>query len=226
MRKSFVAAAVFALSACANVQGASDAPAPFTAAAAEARASAAALPNFPVAVDLPAGTYRLDPRHASVLFRIRHMELSWYTARFATKDATLELDPTDPSRSRLTATVDAASVDTGLPTQRDGAFDRSIGRAVGSETTPQISFASTVIERTGEHTARVTGDLTMNGQTHPATLDVTFDGGRVDPLRGGNMVLGFSAHGQIDRSQWGVTEWRAFTGNDVQIVIEAEFIKA
>jgi polyisoprenoid-binding protein YceI len=65
-----------------------------------------------------------------------------------------------------------------------------------------------------------------NGQTHPATLDVTFDGAAVDPLRGGQTVLGFSAHGQIDRSQWGVTEWSAFTGNEVQIVIESEFVKA
>ena len=102
----------------------------------------------------------------------------------------------------------------------------AIARALGGEATPRISFASTAIERTGAHTARVTGDLTMNGQTHPAALDVTFDGGRVDPLRGGAMVLGFSGHGEINRSQWGVTEWRAFTGDEVQIVIEAEFVKA
>ena len=66
----------------------------------------------------------------------------------------------------------------------------------------------------------------MNGQTHPATLDVTFDGGRVDPLRGGNMVLGFSARGAIDRTQWGVNEWRAFTGSEVQIVIDGEFVRS
>jgi polyisoprenoid-binding protein YceI len=65
----------------------------------------------------------------------------------------------------------------------------------------------------------------MNGQTHPAILDATFDGGATDPLRGGNMVLGFSAHGTIDRTQWGVTQWRAFTGEEVQIVIEAELVR-
>ncbi len=45
--------------------------------------------TYPIAVDLPAGAYRLDPRHASVLFRIRHEGLSWFTARFDGKDATL-----------------------------------------------------------------------------------------------------------------------------------------
>lgn len=185
------------------------------------------LPSYPTAVDLPAGDYRLDPRHASVLFRIQHMGLSWFTARFETRDATLTLDPADPTRSRLTASVGAASVETGVLNragERD--FDRDIGRALGAEATPQITFTSTAIERTGQNTARVTGDLTMNGQTHPATFEVTFQGDASDLLRGGKRVLGFSARATIQRSQWGVREWRAFTGDEVEIVIEAELVKA
>jgi polyisoprenoid-binding protein YceI len=184
-------------------------------------------PAYDVAVDLPNGAYRLDPRHASVQFRIRHQGLAWFTARFDTKDATLELDASDPSRSRLTASVDASSVNTGvLNREGERAFDRQIGRALGAESAPQITFVSTAIERTGEHTARITGDLTMNGRTHPATLDATFDGDTIDILRGANRVLGFSARGEIDRGLWGVDEWDSFTGDTVQIVIEAEFVKA
>jgi polyisoprenoid-binding protein YceI len=221
-----IVAALLLVSACASVQGASDASAPFTGTAAAAPAASGPA-DYPIAVDLPAGAYRLDPRHASVLFRIRHMDLAWFTARFDGKDATLELDPADPSRSRLNASVETASVNTGVLTpQGERNFDRAIARALGAEASPRIAFASTAIERTGEHTARISGDLTMNGQTHPATLEATFDGGRVDPLRGGAMVLGFSAHGVINRSQWGVTEWRAFTSDEVQIVIEAELVKA
>lgn len=212
-----------ALAACANTTGADDQPPPFSGASPVGAQGA----TYPVAVDLPAGTYRLDPRHANVSFRIRHMGLAWFTARFDSRSATLELDPTDPARSRLQAALEANSVNTGvLNAQGERTFDRSIGRALGQDATPSISFSSTAIERTGEHTARVTGDLTMNGQTHPATLNVTFDGGVVDPLRGNAMVLGFSAHGEIDRTQWGVDEWRSFTGAEVQIVIEAEFIKS
>jgi polyisoprenoid-binding protein YceI len=220
--RALILALSFALSACAVTQGANDAAAPFS-----ATPAAAAPEQYPTAVDLPAGAYRLDPRHASVLFRIRHMELAWFTARFDSVDATLELDPSDPTHSRLTASVGAGSVNTNvLNAQNERAFDRQIGRAIGVEASERISFASTAIERTGRNTARVTGDLTMNGQTHPATLDVTFDGGRVDPLRGANMVLGFSAHGTITRSAWGVTQWSSFTGDTVQIVIEAELVRA
>lgn len=226
MRASIIAISLLA-AACSTAQGAADQPPPFTAGPSPVAAAAAELPAYPTSVDLPVGAYRLDPRHATVTFRIRHMGLAWLTARFDAEAGELTLDPEDPSRSRLTASADAASVNTGVLT-RDGerAFDRQIARALGADSTPQISFTSTSIERTGAHTARVTGDLTMNGQTHPAALDVTFDGAAIDPLRGGQTVLGFSAHGQIDRSQWGVTEWSAFAGDEVQIVIEAEFVKA
>jgi polyisoprenoid-binding protein YceI len=209
----------FALSACASTPGVTDAPAPFSGAAAQT----AVTEEFPIAVDLPAGTYRLDPRHKSVSFRIRHMELAWFTARFDTVDATLELDPADPARSRLHATIDPQSVNTGvLNAAGERGFDRQIGRALGDA---PITFASTAIERTGRNTARITGDLTMNGQTHPATLEASFAGGAVDPLRGAAMVLGFSAHGVIDRTQWGVTQWGSFAGDDVQIVIEVELVR-
>ncbi len=226
--RAWIVAVALLTCACTTTQGAADQPPPFTDAASSPVAAAAAeLPAFPTSVDLPAGAYRIDPRHATVTFRIRHMGLAWLTARFDTEAGELTLDPEDPTRSHLTASVDATAVSTGV-LNRDGerAFDRQVARAIGAERTPQVTFASTAIERTGAHTARVTGDLTMNGQSHPATLDVTFDGAAVDPLRGGQTVLGFSAHGQIDRSQWGVTEWSAFTGNEVQVVIEAEFVKA
>jgi polyisoprenoid-binding protein YceI len=224
--RAWVIAASLSLVACASVEGASDAPPPFTGASAPTRTAPVAPASYEP-VNLPAGAYRLDPRHATVLFRIRHMDLAWFTARFDTEAATLDLDPADLSRSRLTASVDATSVNTGvLNRDNEGAFDRQIANALGAAQAPQITFTSTSIERTGQNTARVTGDLAMNGQSHPATLEVTFDGAAIDPLRGGNQVLGFSAHGEIDRVQWGVNEWASFTGDAVQIVIEAEFVKA
>lgn len=224
MRAWTVLGFAFALAACSTMQGAADQPPPFT--GQSSRASAIAeLSDYQPSVDLPAGVYRLDPRHATVTFRIRHMGLAWLTARFDDEAGELTLDPADPSRSQLTASVDAMTVNTGVPDQRDRGFDRQVGNALGAQRTQQITFASTGIERTGQHTARVTGNLTMNGQTHPATLDVTFAGAAVDPLRGGATVLGFSGYGVIDRTQWGVTEWSAFAGPEVQIVIEAEFAK-
>ncbi|MDX2276304.1 MAG: YceI family protein [Hyphomonadaceae bacterium] len=221
MRPLFLAFA-FALAACVSAPGAANAPAPFT--VEQAAGAPTAAPDTPLA--LPAGEYRLDPRHASVLFRIRHQGLAWFTARFDSIDATITLDPQNPTQSELRASVDPTSVNTGV-LSANGArnFDRQIGEALGAAATPQISFVSTSITRTGEFTGRITGDLTMNGQTHPVTFDVTYAGGRTDPLRGATAV-GFSANAIIQRSQWGVTQWSMFTSDEVQLVIEAEFVKA
>lgn len=221
--RAWIIALGLGLSACVSAQGATDTQAPFTTQQPPTQTQTQTPQSF-TAIDIPAGSYRSDPRHTSVLFRIRHENISWFTARFDTKDATLELNPANPAQSHLTASVDATSVNTGL-TNATGqrGFDQSIGNTIGAQTTRQITFNSTTVERTGQNTARVTGDLTMNGQTHPAVLDVTFGGAHNDIVRGGAVAIGFSAHGVIDRTQWGVTQWSAFAGNEVQIVIETEF---
>jgi len=205
------------LTACASAPGAADAP-PQTPAATNTEPA-----TYPASVEVPAGTYRLDPRHASVQFRIRHMNVGYFVARFDTKDATLTLDADDPTRSEFDATIDPMSVNTGVLNragERD--FDTAMGRALGGQ---PMTFSSTRIERTGQFTANVIGDLSINGVTHPATFAVTYHGGRTDPLRGNNMTLGFEARSTITRSQWGVTQWSAFASDEVEIIVEAEFVR-
>jgi polyisoprenoid-binding protein YceI len=218
MRALFLALSLGVV-ACVSVSGA-DAP------VASVSAQTPSATDYPISVDLPAGTYRIDPKHTTVQFRIRHMDLSWFVARFDDRDASLEFDPSDPSHSTLTASVAAASVDTGLlNAQGERAFDQQIAHALGVDATARITFASTAIERTGHYTARITGDLTMNGQTHPVTLDATFLAGRAVALRGGAVVLAFSARGSLDRTQWGVTEWRQFTGDTIEFSIDTELVR-
>lgn len=221
MRRLFIVFGL-ALAACVSAPGATTTAAPFASTA----TTTTPAPNVATAttwpgLDLPAGEYRIDPNHASVNFRVRHQGLAWFTGRFDTVQASITLDPADPAQSHLTAQLDTNSINTGV----SGGFDRQVASALGATNSPQISFTSTSVTRTGEFTGQMTGDLTMNGQTHPATFDVTYDGGHTDPLRGA-VAVGFSAHATIDRSQWGVTQWSLFVGPDVQLVIEAEFVKA
>ena len=104
--RALVFAAALSLAACVSAPGAQTSSTPFITPAAAAPAAGA---SYPIAVDLPAGEYRNDPRHGSVTWRIRHEGLAWFTARFDTVQATLTLDPTDPSRSSLQASIDATS---------------------------------------------------------------------------------------------------------------------
>ncbi|MGE3303807.1 MAG: YceI family protein [Hyphomonadaceae bacterium] len=213
-----LAAAALIVTGCATGSGAEIAP------IAAAPAAATPIADAPIAV--PAGAYALDPRHTSVVFRIRHMGLSLYTARFDKAAGVITLDPAAPSKSTVDATVDVASVSTGLR-DKDGklSFDGEIAKALGVEKTPQLRFVSKSVTRTGEKTGLVEGDLTMNGVTKPATMEVTFEDGKVSPLSG-KMVVGFGGRMVIKRSDWGATQWALFAGDEVEILIQTEANKS
>ena len=187
----------------------------------------------PSTAPLPAGTYKLDPAHASLLFRVDQLGMSHFTARFTRFDAELTLDPANPGASSVTATIDPRSLETHYP---DPSYDFD-GKLQGPEWLdagqfPQITFRSTTVEPTGPRTARVTGDLALHGVTAPVELDVTFNGGyaafSLDPS---GSRIGFSAKGSLLRSTFGVAFGIPAPGSTigvsdaVEIIIEAEFTR-
>jgi polyisoprenoid-binding protein YceI len=176
------------------------------------------------AIDHPSGTYALDPGHASVIWRVRHLGLSMYTGRFNGVSATLALNAEQPAQSRLEVSIDAASVDTGHPDDPgDTPFNQTVAnRALGAQDHPTITFVSTGIVSADGVTGQVTGDLTLNGVTRPVTLDVTFNGGRL-VLITQKYTIGFSARGVINRRDFGVDAWGSAVGDEVELIIEAEF---
>ncbi len=192
----------------------------------------AALPGDAAAslnpADAPAGVYQLDPSHAAVIWRVRHMGLGLYTARFDALAGELNFDPQNPAASSVNVTIDANSVSTGLTNaQGEHAFDRAIARVLGAETAPEIRFVSRSIALTGPATGLIEGDLTLNGQTHPVILEAQFQGGRLVQMRNRH-VLAFSGRTIIQRSQWGAGSvlFNQFAGDAVEILIEAEFFKS
>lgn len=172
-------------------------------------------------VDAPAGTYRADPRHTSIVFDVDHLGFSRFVARFNEVEAVLDAVPDAPEKSRLKVTIKAASIDTNVP-ELDAMLKASdMFDAAGH---PDITFVSRNIARTGEGAGEVTGDLTIAGRTHSATFTVTFNGAAPDPLTGEDK-LGFSAEGRLERSEWGLGKWWPAVGNEVRFRIEAEFAK-
>ena len=224
--KLLTAAALLALTAaCAQPT-----PAP------DAADTAAAGPATPVAISAPAGTYALDKSHATVTFQVMHLGLSNYTARFTDFDATLTFDPANPTASSVTATINPASVETDYPgdyraTHRDSAYqswDQDLAQNpvwFNAGAHPTITFQSTGLTLTGERTGTMTGDLTFLGQTHPVTLDVTFNGELTPhPFRPTQAAIGFSARGSLTRSTWGMGNYVPNIADQVNLIIEAEFI--
>jgi polyisoprenoid-binding protein YceI len=199
-----------------------------------ALAAAVLLASAPMAyadghsgVPVPSGAYDLDPTHASIVWRVDHLGLSMYTARFTKFDMDLNLDVEDPSKSSVTATIDPTSIRTDYPGQKD--FDGNLASQpnfFNAGDHPQISFESTGVEMTGDETATITGDLTMLGQTLPVTFDAELHGALAKhPFAGGKPAIGFTATGTVDRSAYGMSAVPNI-GTEVTVMISAEFIKA
>ena len=172
----------------------------------------------------PPGLYRADPNHSSVLFRIKHLGLSWYTGRFTRVGAELDFDADHPERMAVRAAVELASVAMAYGgTDKD--WDKEMAESdafFDAERAPTAAFASTRLTPTGDTTADVLGDLTFRGHTHPLTLTATFNGAMLDHPSGAKMI-GFSAHGVLQRSDYGlVFGLGPRMPDDVQLVIETE----
>ena len=171
--------------------------------------------------ELPAGPWRLDPAHTSVTWQVRHLGLSWYTARFDRADASLEFDPAEPENAVLVATIEAASVSTGDP-----GFDETLRGPAWFDAAdhPELVFRSTRIAPTGPDTGRVFGALTIKGVTRPAILETVFYGGVFNPLERRD-AIGFRAETVIDRTEYGVGRLPGgFISDEVRVTIEAEFL--
>lgn len=180
-------------------------------------------------LDIPSGNYDGDPAHSSITFKIGHFGLSNYTARFVRFGTAVTLDAANPANSSVKVTVDTNSVRTDFPFPDKEDFDKKIGgdaNFLNGEAFPQISFVSKSIKVTGPRTALITGDLTLRGITKPVTLDTKLNGTLVShPLRKVPM-FGISATGKINRADFGQTFLKGLLGDEVSIMIEAEFAPA
>lgn len=232
MRLFLISASALVLAACAP---ATEAPAADAAAPAAAEATTEAAPEAEVALGA-AGTYKADPWHTSVTWRVTHLGLSKYTARFKTMDATLIFNPEDLSANSVEVTIDPTSVETDFGgdykgTHQDSpyaSFNEDLAQNPGwfnAGAHPQITFKSTGVTQTGVNTGTVTGDLTFLGVTKPVTLDVTYNGMVQLPWTPNQDRIGFSAKTTLKRSDFGMTGNLEFIGDDVEVIVETEFLQ-
>jgi polyisoprenoid-binding protein YceI len=195
--------------------------------AADSKPAADAVPTASTA-PVPAGAYKLDKSHATLLFRVDHLSFSRYTARFTRFDAQLQFDPANPATSSVKVTVDPRSIDA------DGAPAGFMATLAGKEWLdadkyPEITYQSSKVERVGQNGLRINGNLTLHGVTKPVTLNGTYNGGYAGHPFDPNARIGFSATGKLKRSDFGVAYGIPAPGttmgvsDEVEVIIEAEF---
>jgi polyisoprenoid-binding protein YceI len=148
---------------------------------------------------LAPGRWALDPNHSSVVFSIRHLGLSKVWGRFENFDAVLDVGATHDEVT-VEATIDMASVNTNNA-DRDTHLRSTDFFDI--EQHPTMHFRSARL--TGEGSEWVLdGELTINGITRPVTLDIEFNGLAPYPPPDGNLHAGFTATGELKRSEFGI----------------------
>jgi polyisoprenoid-binding protein YceI len=173
----------------------------------------------------PAGTYVVDKPHASITWKGLHNGLSYYSARFNKFDITLDFNPDDVTRSKVTASVDLKSVETDDASKRangQSTFNGELARQfLGADKTPQATFTSTSVTKVSDTTGKMTGNVSFMGVSKPVTFDITYVGNRPDP-RTQKHKVGFQAVGVLKRSDFGVAVGGP-VADEIRIEINAEF---
>ena len=171
-------------------------------------------------------TYKIDPSHSDVMFKVKHLMISTVTGIFKTFDATLEVDENDLTKATASFEADIDSVDT-KNADRDAHLKSD--DFFNAEQFPKMTFKSTSIEKVSDEEYTVKGDLTIRDVTKPVSLKVDFNGDVVDPW--GMERKGFEINGKINRKDFGL-KWSAVTeagglvvADDVRLVLNVEMIK-
>lgn len=164
--------------------------------------------------------YDFDRSHTVVRGSWLHQGMSTMSLELTNYDGTLVLDLEEPSNSAVEVTFTLA----------DGMWaganqDRFIGHLSSGdffevETNPTVHFIATGFDSADNRTGTMTGDLTMNGQTHPVTLDVVFNGS--GETRDGRAKHGFTATGTLTRSTWDMGFAVPYISDEIEIFISTE----
>jgi polyisoprenoid-binding protein YceI len=171
-------------------------------------------------------TYKIDPEHTSIGFRVTHLVFSKVPGFFRKFEGSLQLDPADLTKGSVSFTIDASSIDTNEPARdkhlrSDAFFD--------VDKFPKITFKSTQVRRVAGDKIQVDGNLTIRGITRLVTLDTEVLGLGPDGL--GGERAGFEARTRINRQDYGVSfndvvdGGGVLAGNDVDIVLNVEAMK-
>jgi len=171
-------------------------------------------------------TWKIDPAHSEIQFKVKHLMITTVTGYFRKFDLEVETQSEDfSSASKIEFTADIDSIDTNND-QRDTHLKSA--DFFDSENHKQIKFVGKKFNAEGDQ-ANLTGDLTIRGTTKPITLNVEYGGIVVDPY--GQTKAGFTVNGRISRKEFGLT-WSAVTeagsvvvSDEIRILAEVQLIR-
>ena len=187
-----------------------------------------AKPGSKSTTSITGGTYTVDAAHTLIGWRVDHMGFNDYFGIFGDSTGTLELDPKKPNAAKVDITIPVSKLTTAsagltshmLRAGKDGGKPDFFGAAPAD-----AKFVSTSVMAKGM-TAKITGNLTLNGVTKPVILDATFAGaGKAPAMMGGKENVGFHAKTTIKRSDFGLGYGIPIVSDAVALDITVAFQK-
>lgn len=148
------------------------------------------------------GDYTIDPTHTRLGFSTRHAMVTTVRGQFTDFAGTAHVDAANPANSKVSLTIQTASIDTGVADRDAHLRSEDFFHADDNK---EITFSSTKVELDGDDWV-ITGDLTIKGETKPLTITFEPTGSAKDPF--GNFRIGFEGGATISRKDWGLT-WNA-----------------
>ena len=182
---------------------------------------AAAVATMATGAHAASETYVLDASHSQVVFSYNHLGFSTTYGMFSGFEGEIQFDQDNPAASSVTVSMPANSMLTGWE-ERFAHF--MSGDFFGVDENELITFASTSIEVTGDNTAKIIGDLTMNGVTKPVVLDAKLNQAGEHPMAK-QPWAGFDATATVKRSDFDMGMFAPYVSDEVQIMISVEAMK-
>ncbi len=173
-------------------------------------------------------TYTIDPDHFSIGFQVEHLGYADVIGMFLKGSGSFVYDEATRTLSSGRVVVAADSV-----FSNHKARDRHVRDSdfLDADRHPEIVFEATafepLMENDGRLDGRLSGKLTLLGQTHPVTLEVSLNKAATYPFGHRKHTLGVSARTSLLRSQWGMSYGvdRGMVGDEVLLSFELEAMR-
>lgn len=196
-------------------------PRPTAGGLAAALVATALLALAPARATAEPAEYEIDPEHLNIGFLVTHIGFAKTYGMFLEAEGSFVFDEERLALSDVEVTVETDSVFTNHK-KRDKHLRSS--DFLHARKYPEMTFVGTGSKKTGPRSGTVTGNLTLRGQTHPLTLDVTWNKSGFYPFGHKDYVIGISARGKLKRSRYGMTYVveNGWVGDEVELIIEFE----
>ena len=174
-----------------------------------------------------AASWKIDPAHTTVEFKIRHLMISWVKGVFTNVEGTVIINESDQARSSVNIQIETASINTNNKKRDDHLRSPEFFDVA---TYPVMTFVSKKVVIANGQPVEIVGDLTIRDVTREVTLEVEdFSQVVTDPW--GNTRRGATASTKINRKDYGLTWSKTLetggvvVGDEVRISLEVEMIK-